>query len=76
MKKNLTLSLDEQTYDRLLALCQGDEEAMARRAEEIIQQHVASRPAPETGLNTEGLEGFLQSSPSGSRAYGVKGQGW
>lgn len=76
MKKTLTLTLDEQTYERLLAACQGDEKALARRVEEIIEEQFAAPQNADQSLNADGLEDYLNKSTTGSRAYGVKGQGW
>jgi len=73
MSKQLTLTLDEATYQRLLALCQGDEKALAKKAEELIAKQLGAGGAP---LDASGLEDYLKQAPSGSRAYGVKGQGW
>ena len=72
MNKKLTLSLDPKTYDRLLALCQGDENNLAPRAAQILAKHLTPDPAP----GPADLEEYLKNSSSGSRTYGVKGQGW
>jgi len=69
--------LDEETYRRLLQVCNGNEEEMKRLAIEAIQSRLH---AGEETLSEEppppSLEDFVKSEKPGSRSYGIRGQGW
>lgn len=76
MQKKLTLNLNEKVYQRLLAHCQGDENALQKYVAHILETH-----KPESGQDAvedinKGLEDYLKKGSAGTRSYGIKGQGW
>ena len=71
MKKKLSLELSQEVYDRLLARFQGSEDALTA----FVEQYLESESNKESN-DIKGLEDYLKSGESGSRQYGIKGQGW
>ncbi|GJL79950.1 MAG: hypothetical protein NPINA01_29390 [Nitrospinaceae bacterium] len=77
MPKKLILDLDEKVYQRLLTHCQGDENALKEYAAEILAKHSQEdEKDAESDKTKKGLEDYLKKGTSGSRSYGIKGQGW
>lgn len=72
MNKEITLKLDVNTHDRLSTLCNGNEECI----KDYIIKALENQLAFERGKETQCLEDYLKSGTPGSRAYGIKGQGW
>jgi hypothetical protein len=72
MHKEIILKLDEKTHDRLSTLCNGNEECI----KDYIIKTLENQLALECGKETLSLEDYLKSGTPGSRAYGIKGQGW
>ncbi len=75
--KKLILNLDEATYERLLKHCQGDENALQEYVARILKSQTpeaegSTPPEP----SAEELEAYLKKGSSGTRSYGIKGQGW
>ncbi len=77
--KSLKLSLDDITYKQLHARCGGDEEAMKNCIAKAIEYWLADS-YPKTSdcpkKNIGNLDEYLKSGKSGTRSYGIKGQGW
>ena len=71
MKKKLAIELSQEVYDRLLARFQGSEDALIT----YVEQYLESESNKESN-EIKGLEDYLKSGDSGSRQYGIKGQGW
>jgi hypothetical protein len=76
----LKLNLDKHTYQQLKTKFNGNIEAMEDFAKKIITKEI-ERSNPDLGKeekknNKDNLESYLKSSKSGSRSYGIKGQGW
>ena len=78
--KYLKLKLDDGTYQYLKDKFDGDINAI----EDFIK-NTLSKEIEKTRLNpndlekkktTDNLENYLKSGKSGSRSYGIKGQGW
>jgi len=78
MMKNLTVSLDESVYQRLLDLCGGDEKKLQEAAAATLEHNFSKPALPEDNaeVDPKALEEYLNKSPSGGRSYGIKGQGW
>lgn len=72
MKKEIVISLDEKTYERLSALYSGNEESI----KDYIIKATENQLALEIDKDTQSLEDYLKTGTPGSRAYGIKGQGW
>jgi hypothetical protein len=76
MNKKLTLELDQKLMDRIRAQCQGDEKAIREFIAQAIE-HELDRISSNKSEPTPGdLEDYLKKGHTGSRTYGVKGQGW
>ena len=77
--KPLKLSLDDTTYEQLHSRCGGDEEAMKDFVAKAIENWLADS-YPKTSdcpkKNIGNLDEYLKSGKSGTRTYGIKGQGW
>jgi macrodomain Ter protein organizer (MatP/YcbG family) len=77
MKKKLTIDLDEKIYQQLLKKFQGDEIALKEYAARVLENQ--TRDSGEEATTDEvkkGLEDYLNKGSSGTRSYGIKGQGW
>jgi len=74
MSKKMTLSIDPDLHKQLEQRFQDDEHGLNQFIIDAIKNQLkASSPSPEKEDN---LESYLQKGSSGSRTYGVKGQGW
>jgi formiminotetrahydrofolate cyclodeaminase len=70
MRRKLNIELEDEIFQKLHTLCKGDDEAIEKY---IIQAKDAPSDSSE---KKESLEDYLNKGQSGSRNYGVKGQGW
>lgn len=74
MSKRVTLNIDHDLYQHLEQRFKDDEQGLQQFIVEAIRKQLASPPPlPE---KKDGLESYLEKGSSGSRTYGVKGQGW
>ena len=74
---HLKLELDEDTYQYLKTKFKGDEKAMSDFVNKILTHELAkARNKKSTTDNNDDLKNYLKSGKSGSRSYGIKGQGW
>jgi macrodomain Ter protein organizer (MatP/YcbG family) len=77
MKKKLTIDLDEKFYQQLLKNFQGDENALKEHVAKILEnQTLDSEGKSESDEIKKGLEDYLNKGNTGTRSYGIKGQGW
>ena len=77
--KSLKLALDDTTYEQLHSQCGGDEEAMKDFAANAITKWLEDsyhKASEDPEKNVGNLDEYLKSSKSGTRSYGIKGQGW
>ena len=76
----LKLELDKDTYQQLKTMFNGDIKAMEDFAKKTITKEIElsnlDQGKKEKKTNKDNLESYLKSSKSGSRSYGIKGQGW
>ena len=77
---SLKLKLDKNTYQYLKIKFNGDINAMedfAKKtlANEIEKERLHLNKAKKKSADDD-LENYLKSGKSGSRSYGIKGQGW
>ena len=76
----LKLKLDDETYQYLKAKFCGDTNAMEDFVKKTLSKEIEKiRLNPnESGKKNidDNLENYLKSGKSGSRSYGIKGQGW
>ncbi len=75
----LKLKLDDEIYQYLKVKFDGDINAMEDFAKKTLSNEIKKiRLDPndaEKNINAN-LENYLKSGKSGSRSYGIKGQGW
>lgn len=78
MEQEFKFSLDEETLKRLRELCGGDEKTMREFAAEAVEKQISEKEQEkkDNPADLQGLEDYLKSGKPGSRAYGIKGQGW
>ncbi len=74
MSKRVTLNIDPDLYQHLEQRFKGDEQRLQQFIIEAIRKQLTDPlPFPE---KKDDLESYLKSGSSGSRTYGIKGQGW
>lgn len=74
MSQSLKIELDEQVFKQLKELCKGDENKMKEYIKKALktiinQENLSNSPK-------DSLDSYLSKGKTGSRNYGVKGQGW
>ena len=77
---SLKLKLDKDTFQYLKIKFNGDIKAMEdfvkkTLSKEIEKTRLDSNDSEKKNIN-DNLENYLKSGKSGSRSYGIKGQGW
>ena len=76
----LKLKLDDVTYKYLKNKFDGDINAIEDFIKKILSKEIEKtrlKPNDLEKKNTaDNLENYLKSGKSGSRSYGIKGQGW
>ena len=77
---NFKIKLDEDTYQHLKTKFKGDPKAINKFVNETLANELAmvsnNKSKTVKKNNNNDLKEFLKSSKSGSRSYGIKGQGW
>lgn len=74
MPKKVTLNIESHLYERLENRFKDDERGLNQFIIDAIRIQL-SAPASSPD-DKDGMENYLQKGSSGSRIYGVKGQGW
>ena len=76
----LKLKLDDDTYQYLKDKFDGDINAIEDFIKKILSKEIEKTRLNPNDLEkkntTDNLENYLKSGKSGSRSYGIKGQGW
>jgi hypothetical protein len=76
----IKLELDDATYQYIKSKFNNDKKAMSTYAIKILTEKVKTNPLNNKKVNiknqTNDLKDYLESGESGSRSYGIKGQGW
>ncbi len=76
----LKLKLDDDTYQYLKDKFDGDINAIEDFVKKTLSKEIAKtrldpNDSEKKNIN-DNLENYLKSGKSGSRSYGIKGQGW
>ena len=74
MDQGLKIQLDDQLFQQLKKLCKGDENMMKEYIKKSLKERIDKEDHPNSPKDS--LENYLSKGQSGSRNYGVKGQGW
>ena len=76
MSKKVILNIDPDLYQRLENHFKEDDPGLKQFILEAIRNQLSNLPADSLPNKNDDLEGYLKKGSSGSRTYGVKGQGW
>ena len=76
MKRKFNIEIEDEIFKKLHTLCKGDDNAIKEYIIQVIKHHVSQDGLSESSEEKENLEDYLNKGKSGSRNYGVKGQGW
>ena len=76
MPKKLILNIDQDLYRKLELQFKNDEQELEQFIISAIKTNLNTLPSASESNSKDDLEGYLQKGTSGSRTYGVKGQGW
>ena len=76
MSKKITLNIDQDLYQRLEDRFKRDEQELKKFIINSIKTSLSSPQSSPESKEKDELEGYLQNGATGSRTYGVKGQGW
>ena len=76
MKRKLNIEIEDKIFQKLHILCKGDDNAIKEYIIQAIKHNVSQNNLSGSYENNENLEDYLNKGRSGSRNYGVKGQGW
>ena len=76
----LKLKLDDDTYQYLKDKFDGDINAIEDFVKKTLSKEIEKKRLDPNDLEkkniNDNLENYLKSGKSGSRSYGIKGQGW
>ena len=76
----IKLELDDATYQYIKSKFNNDKKAMSTYVIKLLAEKVETDSLNNEQLNiknrTNDLKDYLKSGESGSRSYGIKGQGW
>lgn len=72
MARNFSFEVEEEFYQKLIKLFKNDEEALREYIIQSLKEKFENNETPEK----DNLESYLNKGTTGSRNYGVKGQGW
>ena len=74
MSHELKIQIDDEIFQKLKKLCKGDEKKMQEFMKIALKNRIFQED-PSSSSN-DSLESYLSNGKSGSRNYGIKGQGW
>ena len=76
MFRKLQIELEDKVFYQLNELCKGDESAMQDFIVHMLKEKFDQSKDKISSQDKDSLENYLKKGQSGSRNYGVKGQGW
>ena len=78
MNKIISITLKDKTVESLKKLFEDNDEAINDFISKAIDNELKKNTSDkaEQKNDAEGLENYLKSGNTGSRDYGIKGQGW
>ena len=76
MKHKINIELEGEIFQKLHTVCKGDDETIKKYIIQAIKHHVSQNDLSDSSEDKDNLEDYLNQGKSGSRNYGVKGQGW
>jgi len=76
----IKLELDDATYQHIKSKFNNDKKAMSTYIIKVLMETIKVDSLNNEKVNIKGktndLKDYLESGESGSRSYGIKGQGW
>jgi len=76
----IKLEFDDATYQHIKSKFNNDKKAMSTYVTNLLMEKVKTDSLNTEKVNiknrTNDLKDYLKSGESGSRSYGIKGQGW
>ncbi len=76
MPTKLVLNIEEKIYQRLQDRFKNDDLGLNQFIMDAIKTQLSDSPADLAADKDDDLASYLKKGSSGSRTYGVKGQGW
>ncbi|MZG52562.1 MAG: hypothetical protein F3744_00695 [Nitrospinae bacterium] len=76
MARNFKIELEEEVFLQLKEICKGDENAIRDYVAQTLKEKLSPINSKDSSEEKDSLESYLKKAQSGSRNYGVKGQGW
>lgn len=76
MSKKITLNIDQELYKHLEHQFKDNEQGLNQFIIDAVKSRLKSASSDTLTDKKDDLESYLQKGSSGSRTYGVKGQGW
>ena len=77
MSPKFQIELEDEVFQKLNELCKGDKSVMQDYIVQILKEKFnQSNDKIPSEHKKDTLENYLKNGQSGSRKYGVKGQGW
>tara|TARA_B100000686_G_scaffold178723_1_gene185667 strand:+ start:1392 stop:1622 length:231 start_codon:yes stop_codon:yes gene_type:complete len=76
MSRKLQIVLEDEVFSQLNELCKGDENVMQDYIIHTLKENLNRNKNNFLSEEKDSLEIYLKNSRSGSRNYGIKGQGW
>ena len=76
----IKLELDDAIYQYIKSKFKNDKKAMSAYVKKLLTEQIKNDSLNNEKVNTKSrtndLKDYLESGESGSRSYGIKGQGW
>ncbi len=79
MTRKFQIELEDEVFYQLDEICKGDKSVMQDYILHILKEKFNQsndKNSSQEKDSKDSLEGYLKKGQSGSRNYGVKGQGW
>lgn len=77
---HIKLEFDDATYQYIKSKFNNDKKAMSAYVQKLLTEQIKNDSLNNEKVNTKSrtndLKDYLESGESGSRSYGIKGQGW
>lgn len=76
MSRKLQIQLEDEVFYQLNEICKGNENVMQDYIVHTLKEKLNQSNEKISSSEKDNLETYLKKSRSGSRNYGIKGQGW
>ena len=76
MIRKLIIELENEIFQQLNERCKGDKNVIQDFIAQILKENLNQSNVTKPPEKKDCLESYLKKGQSGSRKYGVKGQGW